>query len=245
MKQKTIQRAGASLLCAAVFTTAAGLGVFYSPDQMLSDSLYQTPEALDGNIFVIGIDDRAMEDIGPYQTWGRDVMAMAIEALNADPENRPAAIGIDVLYTGETDPDLDAYLAEAAGAYGNVVTASVANFGTELVTEDTGAFYLEDYAVLSYEEPYEALKAVTTQGHINAMYDADGGLRHAILEIDLPDGRTIPSFSYAIYQKYAAAHGLPETLDVPTDDLHRFYVDFSALPGGFYEGISVSDLLSG
>ena len=213
MKQKTIQRAGASLLCAAVFTTAAGLGVFYSPDQMLSDSLYQTPEALDGNIFVIGIDDRAMEDIGPYQTWGRDVMAMAIEALNADPENRPAAIGIDVLYTGETDPDLDAYLAEAAGAYGNVVTAS--------------------------------LKAVTTQGHINAMYDADGVLRHAILEIDLPDGRTIPSFSYAIYQKYAAAHGLPETLDVPTDDLHRFYVDFSALPGGFYEGISVSDLLSG
>ena len=89
MKQKTIQRAGASLLCAAVFTTAAGLGVFYSPDQMLSDSLYQTPEALDGNIFIIGIDDRAMEDIGPYQTWGRDVMAMAIEALNADQENRP------------------------------------------------------------------------------------------------------------------------------------------------------------
>ena len=34
-----------------------------------------------------------------------------------------------------------------------------------------------DYAVLSYEEPYEALKAVTTQGHINAMYDQDGVLR--------------------------------------------------------------------
>lgn len=245
MKQKTIRRAAAALICAAVFTAAAALGLFYNPDQMLADSLYQAPEALDGNIFVIGIDDRAMEDIGPYQTWGRDVMAMAIEALNADPENRPAAIGIDVLYTGETEADLDAWLAEAAGAYGNVVVASVANFGTELVTEDTGNFYLEDYAVLSYEEPYEALKAVTTQGHINAMYDQDGVLRHSILQIDLPDGRSIPSFSYAIYQKYAAANGLPTELDIPTDSLYRFYVDYSALPGGFYEGISVSDLLAG
>ena len=144
MKHKTIRRAAAALICAAVFTAAALLGLFYNPDQMLSDALYQSPEALDGNIFVIGIDDRAMEDIGPYQTWGRDVMAMAIEALNADPDNRPAAIGIDVLYTGETEADLDAWLAEAAGAYGNVVVASVANFGTELVTEDTGNFYLED-----------------------------------------------------------------------------------------------------
>ena len=245
MKHKTIRRAAAALICAAVFTAAAALGLFYNPDQMLADSLYQAPEALDGNIFVIGIDDRAMEDIGPYQTWGRDVMAMAIEALNADPENRPAAIGIDVLYTGETEADLDAWLAEAAGACGNVVVASVANFGTELVTEDTGNFYLEDYAVLSYEEPYEALKAVTTQGHINAMYDQDGVLRHSILQIDLPDGRTIPSFSYASYQKYAAANGLPTELDIPTDALHRFYVDYAALPGGFYEGISVSDLLAG
>ena len=245
MRQKNLRRGAAAVICAAAFTAAALLGLFYQPDQMLADSLYQTTKALEGNVFVIGIDDRAMEDIGPYQTWGRDVMAMAIEALNADPDCRPAAIGVDVLYTGETDPALDAYLAEAAGAYGNVVTASVANFGTELVTEDTGAFYLEDYAVLSYEAPYAALQAVTTQGHINAMYDADGVLRHGILEIDLPDGETVPSFAYALYQKYAAANGLPQTLDVPTDSLHRFYVDFSALPGGFYDGVSVSDLLAG
>ena len=245
MLKKRFTKAAVALGCAAVFTLAALLGLFYSPDQMLADALYQKPKALDGNIFVIGIDDRAIADIDPYQTWGRDVMAMAIEALNADPENRPAAIGIDVLYTGETDPELDSWLAEAAGAYGNVVVACAANFGTELVTEDTGSFYLEDYAVLSFEEPYEALRAVTTQGHINAMYDADGVLRHSILRIDLPDGRSVPSFNYAIYQKYAEANGLPTELDIPTDSLYRFYVDFSALPGGYYEGISVSDLLAG
>lgn len=245
MKRKNLKRAIISLVCAASFTAAALLGVFYQPDQMLADSLYQSPEALDGNIFVVGIDDRAMEDIGPYHTWSRDIMAMALEALNADETCRPAAIGVDVLYTGESDPSMDEYLTDAAGAYGNVVVASVANFGTELVTEDTGAFYLKDYAVLSYEEPFAALKEVTSQGHINAMYDQDGVLRHSILQIDLPDGRTIPSFSYAIYQKYAAVHGLPEQLDIPTDELHRFYVDFSAKPGAFYESISVADLLSG
>ncbi|HIS97168.1 MAG TPA: CHASE2 domain-containing protein, partial [Candidatus Scatomorpha pullistercoris] len=102
MLKKRFTKALVALGGALVFTLAALLGLFYSPDQVLADALYQKPKALDGNIFVIGIDDRAMDDIGPYQTWGRDVMAMAIEALNADPENRPAAIGIDVLYTGET-----------------------------------------------------------------------------------------------------------------------------------------------
>ena len=162
MLKKRFTKALVAVGCAAVFALAALLGVFYHPDQMLADGLYQSPKALDGNIFVVGIDDRAIDDIGPYQTWGRDVIAMAIEALNADPENRPAAIGIDVLYIGETEPELDAWLAEAAGECGNVVVASVANFGTELVTEDTGNFYLEDYSILSYEEPYEALRAVTS-----------------------------------------------------------------------------------
>lgn len=245
MRKRTIKRAVASVACAAAFTAATALGLLYSPDLMLSDSLYQSPKALDGNVVVVGIDDRALDEIGPYQTWDRSVIARAIEALNSDPDMRPAAIGIDVLYTGETDPELDAYLAEVAGECDNVVMASAATFGTELVTEDTGNFYLEDYSVLAYDEPYEALREATDQGHINAMYDADGILRHAILQIEVPDGRTVPSFSYALYQKYAAAHGLPETLDIPTDDLGRFYVDYSAMPGGFYEGISVADLLSG
>ena len=244
MKQKTLKKALASALCAGVFAAAALLGVFYRLDQTLADTLYQSPKALDGNIFVVGIDDRAIEEIGPYP-WSRDVMAAVLEVLNADESCRPAVIGVDVLYTGESDPVLDEYLAESAGACGNVVMASVANFGTELITEDTGNFYLEDYSVLSYEEPYEALRAVTAQGHINAMYDQDGVLRHSILQIDLPDGRTVPSFTYAIYQKYAEVHGLERQLSIPTDERHRFYVDFSALPGGFYEGISVADLLSG
>ncbi len=244
MTRKTLRRALVSLALAGAFTAAAGVGVFYYPDNLLADRLYQSPEPLDANVFVVGIDERAIDELGPYQSWERDVIATALESLNADPENRPAAIGVDVLYIGETDPSFDEWLAEAAGAFGNVVTASAATFGTELVTAE-GSFYLDDYAILAYEEPFEALRSVTTQGHINAMYDSDGVLRHSILKLELPDGREIPSFAYALYEKYAAAHGLDPTLEIPTDDRHRFWVDYAALPGGFYEGISVADLISG
>ncbi len=244
MKRKQIRHLLIALASAAAFTAAALLGLFYQPDQMLADALYQQEEALAGNIFVVGIDDRAMEDIGPYHTWTRDVMAMAVEALNEDETCRPAAIGIDVLYTGESEAELDAWLAEACGAHGNVVVATVANFGTELVAAQEN-FYLRDYAVLSYEEPYAQLREVTAQGHINAMMDQDGILRHGILQVDLPDGRSIPSFAYALYRKYAAANGLPIELAVPRDARHRYYIDFAAGPGGFYEEISVTDLLAG
>ena len=84
MLKKRFTKALVSLGCALVFALAALLGVFYSPDQMLADALYQRPKALDGNIFVIGIDDRAIDDIGPYQTWGRDVMAMEVYPARED-----------------------------------------------------------------------------------------------------------------------------------------------------------------
>lgn len=189
MLTKKTGNALVSIILSALFAAISLAGLFYQPDQMLYDWLYQAPKALDGNIFVIGIDDRAIEDIVPYQTWGRDVMAMALEALNADPDCRPAVIGIDVLYTGESNPELDAYLAEATGAYDNVIVASVANFDSQLVTQDDGSFYMDDYSISSYEEPYAALKAVTAQGHINAMYDQDGVLRHGILQSTCRKGK--------------------------------------------------------
>ena len=64
MKRKALKKLLIALLCAAAFSVAALLGVFYQADQMLSDSLYQQPKALEGKIFVVGIDERAMEDIG-------------------------------------------------------------------------------------------------------------------------------------------------------------------------------------
>jgi len=234
-----------ALLVAVMATAIAASGLLYRADNALDDALYQEAKALDGNIFVIGIDARSLEELGPFHTWGRSYMAQAIDVLNADPDCKPAAIGIDVLYAGYTEEAEDTALAGSLGRYDNVVTASAANFASALVTEEDGTFYMEDYFVDSYDAPFPELAAVTTTGHINAMYDEDGIMRHSIQKIDLPDGTQVNSFAYELYRKYCAHHGLEADANPPVDERGRWYVSFSGKPGAYYDDFSFSDLMNG
>ena len=104
-----------AVAAAALLTAAAVSGVLNRADQTAADAWYQKPSASEGNIVLVGIDQKALEDIGPFQNWGRDTMAMVIEALNESEDCHPAVIAVDVLYAGETDPEKDAWLADAAG----------------------------------------------------------------------------------------------------------------------------------
>ncbi len=218
-------------------------GVLGRLDKWLQDKLYQQPRALSGDIVVIGIDERALEEIGEYNSWDRNVMAQALEALNADPDSKPAVVGIDTLYSGQTDPDADAHLARAAADLGNVVTATSAVMGTQYIDTDDGGMAIDTYAVLDYEEPYEELKAAVDTGHINAMYDMDGIMRHALLYIE-PDGEKVYSMAYIIASKYLKSMG-EEVITPPVNKRGQFYVDYSAVPGDFYDEVSVADLIAG
>lgn len=260
--QEKLRLAGGIAAAACFLTLALGFGLLKGVDQQTADRMYQTGEVTDGQIVIVGIDQKALEDIGPFQSWGRDVLAMTLEALNQSEACRPAVIGVDVLFAGETDPDPDGWLAEAAGQYDNVVTASAAEFGSRLTTSPDDSFYVDSFAVLAYEEPYPALKAVTSQGHINAMLDQDGILRHQLWEYQLSDGRVIPSFSRVIVERYLAAQeseavdpgqirteqaeGEQLGLKLPPTDARGFwYVPFSGKPGAYDESISVADLIAG
>lgn len=231
-------------LTAAVMTLVAASGLLYRWDNQLADSMYQKEKSLDGNIFVIGLDTASLEALGPYQTWGRSYMAAAIDILNADPEYRPAAIGVDVIYAGETDPGEDQALLDACSQYDNVVLAEAATFETAMVEED-GSMYMDDYVIQAIDGPFEALAAVTKQGHINAMYDKDGVMRHGILALDLPDGSQLPSFNYQLYSLYCEAKGIPADAQPPVNERHQWYVPFSGKPGAYNDGYSFYDLISG
>ena len=104
---------------------------------------------------------------------------------------------------------------------------------------------MDNYAVLAYEEPFEALKAATIQGHINAMYDIDGIVRHAILYLDPPGQERVYSFAWEIYKTWNGLHGVTLDSPPPTDILGRWYLPYSALAGDYYDGVSISDLLAG
>ncbi len=242
-KRKQIQRFLLATVGALFFTVLYSTDIMLTQANVLADVAYQQPKTPPSEIILIGMDERAVDEFGPMP-WPRDIMAEAIEYLNQDPENRPAVIGIDTTYIGESEyPDADAALVEASGRYGNVVTGSTATFGEELVVNDDGSFYLDTFAVLQYEEPYEALKEVTEQGHINGMLDFDGILRHAIWQIDLPDGREIPSFHRAVYNMYMESQGETDFAVPPTDPRHMWYLNYQSAPGAFDDGFSIADLV--
>ena len=240
----SFRQLAAALLVAAIFTAAAGFGLMDRFDNIASDWVYQQPEATDGEIVVIGMDQHALDVLGPLP-WPRSVMAEAIGILNADPDNAPAVIGIDVLYVGESDdPEADAALVEAARAGGNVVTAAAATFGSALVTEGED-FYMDTRAVLAWDAPFDGLAAVTSTGHINAMADSDGILRHALSHVDTPEGEQVPSFARVVYEKYLERQGLEAGTAPETDPNGFFYLPYTAEPGGYYDGVSIADVLDG
>lgn len=224
---------------------SAQMNLFYAVDNAISDRLYQQEQSLDGNIFVVAIDERSMEEFGPVQTWGRSIIADVIDALNANPEALPAVIGVDMMYYGETDSENDGRLVEAAGRYGNVVTGSSANFKTELIQEDDGGYLINPLAVESLGEPYPSLKAVTKQGHLNTLTDSDGYVRNSIHYIAMPDRDPIPSFAYQIYQTYCERLGIPADSKPPANSRGMWYIPYSAKPGGYNDSFSIVDIISG
>lgn len=235
-----------SLISAAVLTAAAGSGILKTPDRWVQDTLFQHESVSSSDIIIVGIDEDALADLGPYNTWDRSVMASALERLAEDPDKRPAVVAIDTLYAGTSTPDGDARLARAAAEL-NVVTATVAEYGTSYVYSEEG-MNIDHYSILGYEEPYEALRDVTIQGHINAMEDTDGIMRHALLYVEPSDAdgnkEQVFSMAYMAASEFLKTKG--EQAQYPDTNVRgQFYVPMSAGPGGFYDGISLSELING
>lgn len=217
------------------------VGLLDALSNHLSDMLYQRGNPISGQISIIQIDENALEELGPYQTWTRDYVAEAIEMLNADPENAPKVIGVDVLYIGNSNEESDAHLVDAAKSAGNVVFGSFINVESVLM-ENSGNYYMSEEITL-YEEPFKELLEESEAGFVNGFYDDDGIVRHSIKEVTVPDGRVVPSFSYAVYQKYAVENGLEENLDIPSNSNNYWYIDYADYSGGYSNGFSLSDLI--
>ncbi len=59
----------AAVAFAALFSMLAFFGAFFRLDSWMSDSLYQNPKLTSGNVTVVGIDDKTLEALGPFQSW--------------------------------------------------------------------------------------------------------------------------------------------------------------------------------
>lgn len=238
------------LLTAAVLTGILHSGLLNVLNLYLSDRLYQREQMPEANIFILGIDEAAIENLGPYHTWTRAYIAEVIELLNADPDYRPAVIGVDVLYVGHTDPEDDRRLAEACEP-GNVVMAAMAQVAPRIFEEEDGRVRRDPNAVIMLETPYPELAEAVDIGHINTFAENDdyGVIRHAYQYIDLPVDiaadagiARLPSFALSIYKKYAELWDLRDEPRVPGD---KWQIPYALKPGGFSDGFSIWDILSG
>ena len=214
--------------------------ILKTADRWVQDYLYQRPGVPSGDIKIIEINEKSLSEIGPYGPSYRYYMARALQVLAAYPNNLPAVVAIDILYEGESDPAVDNQLAEAAAALPRVVTSCMAEFGDKITWEDGRAVNLEA-AVINVVEPFDALKNATTQGHINAMPDTDGILRHALLYVENPEtGEKILSMASQTARLYQEFRG--ESFSLPyINTAGHYYVPFVGKPKTFDEGLSFVD----
>ena len=103
-KERTVRSLWRTLLVGSVIGALfAGLcvsGILYAADAYVADALYQHPAPQSGDIVLINIDQKSLDELGPFASWGRALMGDVINTLNQDPENAPAVIALDVLYIG-------------------------------------------------------------------------------------------------------------------------------------------------
>lgn len=233
-----------ALAAALVMTLIAGSGALRRVDKWAQDRLFQQSGVVSPDIVLIGIDEKALAELGPYHTWDRNVMASALEALAADGKHLPAVVAIDTLYIGETDLEADARLARAAEGLPAVVVAAMADFGATYEAAEAGGVTVNAYVVQRFEEAYDALRAVTQTGHINAVYDNDGIMRHGLLYVDAPETGRVYSMAYETARLFLA--GQNEIVGQPgTDKRGRFYIPYTAKPGRYSDGYSLADLIGG
>lgn len=77
------------------------------------------------------------------------------------------------------------------------------------------------------------------------MYDVDGVLRHHMLELELPDGRVIPSMALAVADRYREVMGEEPVKRPPLNRQNMWYLPFCGTPGMLSESISMADVAEG
>ena len=208
-----------------------------SLDYIARDSLYQIPRGIDNQIKIIGIDEKTLTELGPSQTWSREVYADLIDKLNENPDAKPMIIGFDIQFSGEIGEG-DAVFAEKTKESGNIVVVDHLLYGRMMKIKD-GIPYIP---VEGVEEPYEALRENVKVGFCDVALDSDGTVRRMI-PTETYDGKTYESFSRVLYGEYCRIQGIEEQ-EIPVDKSGRSIINYSGRPGD-YECVSLVDVLDG
>ena len=158
------------LLMLLIFTITAFTSyfeIFYAPDRYIMDKLYQVPSKTNQNIRIIAIDEKTLDAYGPLNTWSRKKCAELVNLLNENEDTKPAVIGFDIMFIGETGTEDDTQFAAACAGSDNIVTAVNIVDETVLETDQTGKLEENRLHISMIEKPYVSLLQSTNIGFAN------------------------------------------------------------------------------
>ena len=228
------------MVLSLLYAACTSLRLTSSMDYAVEDRFYQESGTPDAQIVVVGI---TAEDVKRFSTWpwDRGALVQAIRQMSGDPQQRPAAIGIDMVLSSETNGEWDAELTEACREAGNVVTACRALYDTRAFAN--GADRAGVQTAESILRPYDRLAAVTFQGHTNVICDRDGVVRRHLWRVKEKRGSEVCSLTEQLYRLYCGYHGLEESF-VPALNNGFWYLGYTAHPGA-YLTYTLSDICDG
>lgn len=239
------------IIISVIFAAAAFLvsffGIFGAADKSAEDFLYHHPAGTSEKIKIIKIDDKAINALGDYESWDRDIYARLVSVLNASEDVKPAVIGFDILFGADYGSEADKRFAEACKAHGNVVCAISYVFDRELSADEYGNLLVNNLYVTDTVKPYTELYAATKHGFANALMDNDDGLIRSSFLYFSPEADSAEnvefSFNARVYNSYCEAEGIapryPDNMENPI-----FSFRYSGRPGDF-ENVSLIDVLDG
>lgn len=222
-------------------------GVLYNADLRFQDLLFQHPsrEKEPCAIVVIGIDSYALEKNGG-QPWDAQRYAQLIWELNSQEDCRPAAIGLDVLFTESSYPDGAQVLGPVLRQAGNVVLACSTQYTGRLTVYSTQSSRTAFVNVSDPELilPARELMDAAQVGHTIPLFDTDGVARRHLWSLTGEEGETILSMPYLMYLRYCQVNGLEPDFSPDLRQRNSWGIPFSRMPGGYYV-YSAQDILDG
>lgn len=239
-KMKTAAVTAAVILVSFAFLYFGAAGFL---DIGISDRLNQRESVTNKKIYIIGIDDKTLEQYGPVNTWSREIPAKLVSLLNGSGGARPAVIGFDVIYSEEVEQVADDAFADVCGKAGNVVAAMSFSFKEQPEQGADGQIIYNPYHVDYVIDPYDSLKDRVVCGFANTFVDTDGYVRQAMAYLDY-EGVRAYSLSSQVYKMYQESRGEEAVFPAVYGRNNRFYFTYSGKPGG-YSVVSMADVLDG
>ena len=228
------------IVLSLLYAGCTSLGLTSSVDCAVEDRFYQESGVPDERIVVVGITADDMQ-LFPTWPWDRDPLVQAVRQLNDDPKQKPAAIGIDMVLSSETNGEWDAELAQVCCETGNVVVACRALYDTRAFA--AGANRAGSQTAENVLRPYKQLAAATFQGHNNIICDGDGIVRRHLWRVQEERGNEVCSLAEQIYRLYCGYQKVDESF-TPSLINNFWYLEYTAHPGA-YLTYTLSDIYDG